>query len=90
MRYTATAVPELDATILTTWLEYAGLIVGTGGQRPELGKGLYGRFQPVEASDCTDIVKAGGREAQDAALERPEYYDDDTAEIVSVWLKLAA
>ena len=62
-------------------LEAGGLLNGVGDFRQEKGKGNYGQFSLCDAKDVADIVKKGGMKQQDAALEKPEYYDSDTEEL---------
>jgi hypothetical protein len=76
-------VPNLNSTVLSTLLSAAGIIQGVGDFRVEKGAGNYGRFRPASMDD--EIVKmimgTGGREAQRAAFENPEPYDDDSREL---------
>lgn len=63
----------------------SGLSIGVGDWRPEKGKGNYGQFEIVSDSDprYVSIVKAGGRTAQEAALETPVCYDDETSSLLA-------
>jgi hypothetical protein len=74
--------PQLSAQSIANLLSAAGVLVGIGDFRQEKGKGSYGQFQLVEATDMEwcDVVLNGGRKAQDAALEHPKPYDAETAE----------
>lgn len=78
-------MPILKAKDIVNLMSAAGLIQGIGDYRPEKGKGTYGQFEIVRDDDArfVGIVKAGGRVAQDAALEAPGCYDDETAELLS-------
>lgn len=64
-------------------LVYAGLTQGVGDWRPEKGSGNYGQFRLVGDDDpeFIEIVKNGGRAAQEAAIAAPECYDNETAEL---------
>lgn len=74
--------PQLNAQSIANLLSAAGVLVGIGDFRQEKGKGSFGQFQIVDAADAewAEIVKTGGREAQDRALDQPEPYDAETAE----------
>lgn len=76
--------PKLTATGVANLMAAAGIIAGVGDFRQEKGKGSFGQFRLVEKDDpyFTRIVKAGARAAQDAALERPECYDEESAELL--------
>jgi hypothetical protein len=62
------------------------MLIGVGDYRQEKGKGAFGSFRvigPGEQDDeWDDLVANHGREAQEAALEAPEYADDETAELM--------
>ena len=73
--------PNLNETAVARLLEAGGMLNGVGDFRQEKGKGNYGQFQIANPEDCTDIIKAGGMKAQDAALETPEMYDSETEEL---------
>lgn len=63
----------------------AGMFVGVGDYRPEKGAGNYGSWRVVSDVDdpeFADLVANEGREAQQAAFDKPDYYDDDTAELI--------
>jgi len=77
--------PKLSATSVVNLLAAAGITVGVGDFRQEKGAGSYGSFRIVEPDDADfkRITKAGGRAAQDAALESPEMYDSETEALFS-------
>jgi len=66
-------------------LAAAGLIIGVGDWRQEKGSGSFGQFSVVDPDDANfeAIVKHGGREAQDAALQRPSYFDLETEKLMT-------
>ncbi len=74
------AVPILSELTILKLVSAAGLIRGIGDWRIEKGSGNYGGFDIVEENDprWLDIVANGGGDAQRAALEDPEFYDDET------------
>lgn len=75
--------PVLRQDVVMKLLATAGFMRGIGDWRPEKGSGNYGTFEVVEPNDprFLDIIKCGGRQAQKAALETPEFYDDETREL---------
>jgi hypothetical protein len=64
-------------------LAAAGLMQGVGDWRPEKGKGNFGRFRLTDANDpdFKRIVRAGDRKVQVAAMETPDFYDAETADL---------
>ncbi len=62
----------------------AGIFCGIGDYRVEKGAGSFGKFDVVNSDDpeWNAIVESGGREVQLAAMETPQYYDDETQELV--------
>ena len=66
-------------------LAAAGIVAGVGDFRQEKGKGSFGQFRLADADDADlkRIISTGGRKAQDAALEKFEAYDDETAELLT-------
>jgi hypothetical protein len=77
--------PLMREQAIANLLAAAGLTVGVGDFRPEKGAGTYGQFSVVGADDpqLLEIMQTGGRAAQEAALQDPEAYDDDTAELLA-------
>lgn len=77
--------PKLNETALGHLMAAAGITAGIGDFRQEKGKGNFGQFSCVDLTDKNfkRIVEAGGRKAQDAALENPECYDAETEELLS-------
>lgn len=75
--------PLLNASTCVNLLATAGMICGVGDFRQEKGKGSYGQFELVAPDDqlWREIATNGGRDAQDAALEDPEFYDHETASL---------
>lgn len=65
-------------------LAAAGITIGIGDFRQEKGKGNFGQFELVSADsiEYRRLLKEGGRAAQDRALDAPEPYDADTAEML--------
>ena len=59
------------------------MVSGVGDFRQEKGKGNFGLFDLVGADDPTwrRIAKAGVRDAQDAALNDPEFFDEESQEL---------
>jgi hypothetical protein len=84
-------VPLLREKDVANLLAAAGIMRGVGDWRVEKGSGNYGQFTLVNKADPTwaEIVKTGGRVAQDAALETPEPYDAKTAELLGWFVEEA-
>jgi hypothetical protein len=88
-RWACTITISYIKTILTertivNLLAAAGVIIGIGDWRGQKG-GPYGAFKLVDDRDkeFLDIVKTGGRVAQQKALDQPLYFDADTAELLT-------
>jgi len=79
-------MPTMNETTVARLLETAGLVIGLGDFRQEKGKGNYGQFSLADESDCKAIIKAGGKAAQDKALESPECYDSETKELLAWYM----
>jgi hypothetical protein len=63
----------------------AGILIGIGDGRKEKGHGLsFGSWRICSADDpeYREIIRTGGRAAQDAAIEKPAYWDDETQELL--------
>jgi len=78
-------VPVLNATVISSLFATAGYTMGVGDWRPQKGSGTFGRWRIVEPTDkeYLAIIKTGGAAAQQAALDDPDCYDDETAELLS-------
>lgn len=74
--------PILRDVAVANLLVAAGIQAGVGDYRVEKGAGSYGTFEPVAADDADwhRIAKIGRKE-QDAALAKPDFYDDETASL---------
>lgn len=79
--------PNLTEKAVASLLANAGLMRGIGDGRQEKGKFSFGQFELVSQDDKRwhEIVKTGGRVAQDAAFENPAPYDGETAELLAWW-----
>jgi len=79
------AQPIMKAKTIADLMAAAGMMRGVGGWRPEKGKGDYGQFMLVGENDeeFNEIVASGGLAVQDAALEEPQCFDSETAELLS-------
>jgi hypothetical protein len=78
--------PLIKAQALVNLLASAGLTIGVGDGRQEKGSGMHcGNFRIVDENDADfkRIVKEGGRKAQQAALDHPVAYDDETLELLT-------
>lgn len=77
--------PLMRPQAVTNLLAAAGMSIGVGDWRPEKGKGNYGQFEIVAIDDkrFIDVIETGGREAQEAAIENPACYDDETTSLLA-------
>jgi hypothetical protein len=85
----AFTMPTLSAYSVATLLANAGVIVGIGDFRQEKGRGSYGTFAVAgdELGDWQgywDEVTQEAREVQQAALDNPEWQDDETEMLMNV------
>lgn len=78
----------VKAQAILNLLAAGGLTVGIGDWRPEKGKGTFGQFSVVNASDpeFCEILAKGGREAQIRAMDVPECLDTESEELITWWL----
>jgi hypothetical protein len=76
--------PILNEQVVLNLLAGAGIMQGVGDFRTEKGKGNFGSFELVEENDprFVAIVKQGGRAAQVEAMNNPEPYDGEAAELL--------
>lgn len=70
--------PQLNQQAIVNLLHGAGLMIGVGDWRQEKGSGSFGQFEIVNEEEFHEIASIGGREAQNAALETPAFYDVET------------
>ncbi|WP_233872386.1 hypothetical protein [Paraburkholderia adhaesiva] len=77
--------PQLKSIAVANLLAAAGVICGLGDWRCEKGSGSYGQFDIVDPDnrEFLRIMKTGGRAAQQTALDNPEPYDAETAELLA-------
>ncbi len=75
--------PTLNPTSIWTLLTNAGLIVGVGDWRQEKGSGSHGQFRllPLAKASEIDHILSAGRDVQVSAMENPEFYDDESAQL---------
>lgn len=76
--------PLIRAQAVANLLAAAGMTIGVGDWRPEKGAGNYGQFRLTDTNDAEfQTILKDGRAAQEAALETPVCYDDETAELLA-------
>ena len=79
-------VPQLSAISVCTLLCNAGILIGVGDYRQEKGKGAFGSFRVVtedeKDKEWDDLVKTHGRMRQLKGLEKPEFADKDTSDLM--------
>lgn len=75
--------PNLTEQNIVDLIASAGVIIGIGDGRPEKGALNMGCFEIVNEDDprLLRIIEEGGREAQDAAFEKPAMFDHDTEQL---------
>jgi hypothetical protein len=78
----------LNPAQITNLVYAAGQLRGIGDWRPEKG-GQFGTFTVVDEDDPTfqRIVREQGYDVQCAAYDNPEYFDDETRELIE-WFDL--
>ena len=76
--------PIMREQSVTNLLAAAGITAGVGDWRVEKGAGSYGTFRLCSSTD-PDFVRIMklGRKQQNAAMENPECYDDETQSLLS-------
>jgi hypothetical protein len=81
--------PMLREQTLSNLFAAAGLMRGIGDFRPEKGAGDYGQFRLVSKDDADflRIIKTGGRVAQQKAMDEPQPYDEESADLLS-WFEV--
>jgi hypothetical protein len=77
--------PLIRANAVINLMAAAGITIGVGDGRPEKGAMSYGQFKIVSPDDANfkRILKEGARKAQQAGLQSPVCYDDETTELLS-------
>ena len=76
--------PTINQTSILRLLEASGMLIGIGDFRQGKGKGNYGQYSVIsDDSEVTEIIKTGGIKEQDAALEKPEFYDVESQNLYS-------
>jgi hypothetical protein len=77
--------PALRETSIANLLASAGVVSGIGDWRQEKGSGSFGSFALVahDDKDFLRILKTQGRQAQQAAMDDPEAYNDETSEMLA-------
>jgi hypothetical protein len=80
-------VPQLSGRSVLALLCNAGVLVGVGDGRQEKGKLNYGCFRVIgegqQDDEWDDLVANHGRTAQLKALQKPEYANEETAELMA-------
>ena len=75
--------PTFNSTTIASLFVNAGIMCGVGDDRIAKGHGGYGAWEIVDETNLQyqNIVATGGREAQKAAIDNPEFYDDKTRKL---------
>lgn len=77
--------PLLNHVAVSNLLSAAGQIIGVGDFRQEKGAGDHGLFELVKPDDkrFLNVINSGGREEQMLALKDPEFFDEETRELLT-------
>lgn len=77
--------PRITEQGVANLLAAAGFCIGVGDYRNEKGAGNYGLFRLCSADDpdFVRIMANDGRAVQEAGMETPEPYNDETEELLS-------
>lgn len=77
--------PMVRDQVIANLAAAAGVIQGCGDWRAEKGAGTYGSYELAAIDDerVVDLMASGGRTAQKVAMEDPEPYDEETAEMLT-------
>lgn len=69
--------PMITERVLSALLQFGGMTIGLGDWRQQKGSGSHGQFELCDPQDprFQRLVATGGLQAQDAALEQPEFFD---------------
>jgi len=80
--------PLLNDSKVATLLAASGLLCGIGDWRQEKGGGSYGLYHMTHEDDpeLQEIIRTGGREAQDEALKNPVCANDQSEELLAWYL----
>jgi hypothetical protein len=75
--------PNLRAVSVQNLMASAGIMQGIGDWRTGKGSGTFGQFRIVgkDNAEHKHILKHGGRKVQAAALETPDFYDQESKEL---------
>lgn len=82
---TYTYIPAIISPVsIANLLSAAGVICGIGDYRVAKGAGDFGQFRiaPDNDPEWQEIVEHGGRKLQQAAMDMPMFFNDDTRELV--------
>ena len=76
--------PRLTESAVFNLIAAGGITCGVGDFRQEKGKGSFGQYRLTETDDpeLNRIIKTGGRQAQDAALQEPVCFDGESQELL--------
>ena len=76
----------VTAKTVVNLLDQGGRSSGVGDWRPEKGKGTFGQFRvvarPEDDEDFLRIREAGGAAAQQAAIDSPVPFDEDSRDLL--------
>lgn len=75
--------PNFNSNDVQALIANAGIMAGVGDDRVEKGHGAFGSYSVVSPKDpfVKQIIKSGGRKAQEEAIQNPEFYDAQSREL---------
>lgn len=78
-------MPMLNETVISRLLSIAGMTIGIGDRRQELGSGC-GQFELAALKDIKNIMAGGGIAQQDAAIANIGFYNQESQDLVE-WFR---
>jgi len=82
-------IPQLSLQAVVNLLCNAGVLIGVGDFRQEKGKGAFGSFRVITATEpddeWDDLIANHGRDVQEPALIEPEYANKDTEDLMAFY-----
>lgn len=87
----AFVTPTLSVHSIVSLLSNAGVVCGIGDYRQERGKGSFGTFAVSGSEDMGDWqatwdeITEESRAVQEAAMDAPEYADQETADLMGIY-----
>lgn len=86
------SVPLIAERDVVNLLAAGGITSGVGDWRVQKGSGSFGQYRLATANDpeVKEIMRTGGTATQLKAIEAPEYYNEETADLMEWYLEASA